>query len=110
MVPQFCEQDPDTFFSLFEWVAESRGWSDSDCTLLLQCMLTGKAQEAYSALTVTDSKVYETVKAAVLRAYELVPEAQRQRFSTWEKSGMQTNVVCQRVGFSYKLMVFCIEG
>ena len=74
-VPQFCEQDPDIFFSLFERVAESRGWSDSDRTLLLQCVLTGKAQEAYSALTIVESREYATVKAAVLRSYELVPEA-----------------------------------
>ena len=86
LVPQFCERDPDIFFSLFERVAESRGWSDSDRTLLLQCVLTGKAQEAYSALTIVESREYATVKAAVLRSYELVPEAYRQRFRTWEKS------------------------
>ena len=37
LVPQFCERDPDIFFSLFERVAESRGWSDSDryfCSVL----------------------------------------------------------------------------
>lgn len=28
LVPQFSERDPDTFFSLFEWVAEGRGWAD----------------------------------------------------------------------------------
>lgn len=80
LVPQFCERDPDMFFTLFEHVAESRGWSDSDRTLRLQCVLTGKAQEAYSALTVGESKIYVTVKAAVLRSYELAPEAYRQRF------------------------------
>ncbi len=42
--------------------------------MLLQCVLTGKAQGAYSALCVADSKVYETVKNAVLKVYELVPE------------------------------------
>ena len=67
-------------------MAESRRWSDSDRTLLLQCVLTGKAQEAYSALTIVESGEYATVKAAVLRSYELVPEAYRQRFRTWEKS------------------------
>ena len=55
-------------------------------------MLSGKAQEAYSALTIDDSKVYEMVKAAVLKAYELVPEAYRQRFRSWEKSGKQTHM------------------
>uniref|UniRef100_A0A3B5QIF6 CCHC-type domain-containing protein n=1 Tax=Xiphophorus maculatus TaxID=8083 RepID=A0A3B5QIF6_XIPMA len=92
LVPQFAEWDPDTFFSLFERVADSRGWSDLDRTLLLQCVFTGKAQEAYSALTVDDSKVYATVKKAVLTAYELVPEAYRQKFRTWQKCGKQTHV------------------
>lgn len=49
LVSHFCERDPDTFFSLFERVAESREWSDSDCTSLRQCVLTGRAQEAFSA-------------------------------------------------------------
>jgi len=44
LLPKFSEKDPDLFFSLFERVASSRGWSDSECTLLLQCVLTGKAQ------------------------------------------------------------------
>ncbi len=35
LVPPFCEWDPDMFFSLFEHVAESRGWSDAERTLLL---------------------------------------------------------------------------
>ncbi len=55
-------------------------------------MLTGKAQEAYSALTVTKSKVYLTVKSDVLKAYELVPEAYRQKFRSWEKSSRQNHV------------------
>ena len=59
---------------------------------MLQCVLTGEAQEAYCALTVAESKVYLTVKTALLKAYELVPEANRQRFRSWEKSGRQTHV------------------
>ncbi|XP_035806767.2 uncharacterized protein LOC118470711 [Amphiprion ocellaris] len=92
LVSQFCEGDTDTFFSLFERVAETRGWSDAERTLLLQCVLTGKAQEAYCALGVAGSRVYISVKAAVLKAYELVPEAYRQRFRSWEKSGRQTHM------------------
>lgn len=39
-----------------------------------------KAQQAYSALSIEESEDYETVKGAILRTYELVPEAYRQRF------------------------------
>lgn len=51
LVPKFSEWDPNTFFLLFEQLARNRNWSDSEQTLLLQCVLTGKAQEAYSALS-----------------------------------------------------------
>ncbi|XP_057211844.1 uncharacterized protein LOC130567622 [Triplophysa rosa] len=60
--------------------------------LLLQCSLTGKAQEVCSALPIEDSLDYETVKTAVLRAYELVPEAYRQKFRAHVKTVKQTYV------------------
>lgn len=34
---------PETFFSLFERVADARRWPDSERTVMLQCVLTGKA-------------------------------------------------------------------
>ena len=67
-------------------------WPEKVWTLLLQSVLVGKAREAYSALSVDQSSVYDTVKAAVLKAYELVPEAYRQRFRASKKSGTQTYV------------------
>ncbi|KAK0131567.1 hypothetical protein N1851_033742 [Merluccius polli] len=91
LVPQFCERDPDIFFLLFERVAESRLWSDVERTLLLQCILTGKAQKA-----TVESKVYVSIRAAVLKAYELVPEAYRQRFRSWEKLSKQTHMEFSR--------------
>ena len=41
----------------------------------MQCVLTGKAQEVYSALTPEEGLDFDKVKSAILRAYELVPEA-----------------------------------
>ena len=49
-------------------------WPKEYGTLLLLCVVSGKAQEAYSSLTLTQSSDYEVIKA-ILRAYELVPEA-----------------------------------
>ena len=92
LLPQFNEKDPETLFSLFERVADARSWPDSDRTLMLQCVLTGKAQEAYSALSVADSVSYDKVKRAVLQIYELVPEAYCQRFRTLERDDRQTHV------------------
>ncbi len=56
LLPKFNERDPDIFFSLFESVADDRGWSDSERTLLLQSVLVGRAQEAFIALPVLDRK------------------------------------------------------
>lgn len=47
LVPKFDEREIDTFFSLFERVAGTRGWSDSERVLLLQCVFTGRAQEVF---------------------------------------------------------------
>lgn len=92
LVPQFNDRDPEAFFVLFERVARAREWSDADCALMLQCVLTGRAQEAFSSMSLADSSDYKNIKSAVLRAYELVPEAYRQRFRSWEKRAGQTYV------------------
>ena len=42
---------------------------------MLQCVLTGKAQEVYLSLSMENSANYEKIKSAVLKAYELVPHA-----------------------------------
>ena len=58
----------------------------------MQSTIVGKAREAYAALTIEKSSQYNLVKAAVLKAYELVPEAYRQRFRNAIKSNDQTFV------------------
>lgn len=92
IVPKFDERDPDTFFCLFERLANGRGWPEADQVVMLQSVFTGKAQEAYSALNAVESKSYTTDKEAVLKAYELVPEAYRQRFRAWQKSDKQSHI------------------
>lgn len=80
LVPNFGESNPDTLFLLSERVADVRNLPDSEHTLLLRCVLTTKAQEASRSLPVSESQSYSSVKAAVFKACELVPEAYRQRF------------------------------
>lgn len=43
-------------------------------------------------MNVTDSLEYAKITSAVLRAYELIPEAYRQKFKTWQKRNSQTYV------------------
>ena len=90
-LPKFNERDPDVFFSLFENVAKNQDWSSEDKTLLLQTVLIGRAQEAFVALTFEERRSYDKVKEAVLKCYELVPEAYRQRFRNLRKFERQTH-------------------
>ena len=58
-----------------------------------QCKLVGKAQRACAALSIEDSLVYEKLKSAILRVYELVPEAYRQHFRGLRKTSSQTYIL-----------------
>lgn len=92
LVPQFRENEVDSYFNAFERIASSLRWPKEAWTLLLQCRLVGKAQEVFSTLSLDDSMKYDIVKNTILRAYELVPEAYRQRFRNHRKTGQQTYV------------------
>lgn len=92
LVPPFRETEVDSYFNAFERIAAALNWPKDVWSLLLQCKLTGKAQEVCAALSVEQSLNYDVVKTTVLRAYELVPEAYRQKFRKCEKSVNQTYV------------------
>ncbi|CAB4016297.1 Hypothetical predicted protein, partial [Paramuricea clavata] len=75
LVPPFQEQDVDKYFLHFEKVAENLKWPKEHWALLIQCVLTGKAQEIYTQLSLEQASNYDTVKEVILKGYELVPEA-----------------------------------
>ena len=92
LVPPFQERDVDKYFLHFEKVANSMKWPKESWSVLLQSVLKGKAQDVYSALSVEQSLDYEKVKRVILKAYELVPEAYRQKFRQYGKLDSQTYV------------------
>ena len=92
MVPPFQDRDVDKYFMHFEKLAESLSWPVDNWVLLLQSALKGRAQEVYATLSVEQSKDYKFVKNAILKAYELVPEAYRQKFRNYLKQENQTYV------------------
>ena len=92
LVPPFRESEVECYFNAFERIAAALHWPQDIWPLLLQCKLTGKAQEACAALSIEDSLKYDVVKSAILRTYELVPEAYRQRFRGQKKTATQTFV------------------
>ena len=55
-------------------------------------MLVGKALEIYAALSLDQSFDYNTVKTAILNAYELVPEVYWQKVRGSTKEDTQTYV------------------
>lgn len=92
LVPEFREAEIDSYFSAFERIAQALQWPPDVWSLLLQCRIHGKAQEVVAALPLSDTLKYDVVKAAILKAYELVPEAYRQKFRSFKKSPSQTYV------------------
>ena len=92
LVPPFQEKEVDKYFLHFEKVAENLNWPKEHWALLLHRVLIGKAREIYTQLAVEPSHHYETVKELILKGYELVPEAYRQKFRNCKKDSNQTHV------------------
>ena len=92
LVPPFQEKEVDKYFLHFEKVAENLKWPGEHWTLLLQSIVIGKAREIYTQLSLEQSSDYDTVKELILKAYELVPEAYRQKFRDCRKNHDQTHV------------------
>ena len=92
IVPPFQEKEVDKYFLHFEKVAENLKWPKEHWTLLLQSVVIGKAREIYTQLSLEQSSNYDKVKELILKGYELVPEAYRQKFRDCRKEHDQTHV------------------
>ena len=92
LVPPFQEKGVDKYFRHSEKVAENLKWPKEHWTLLLQSVVIGKAREIYTQLSLEQSSDYDKVKELILKAYELVPEAYRQKFRSCRKKNDQTHV------------------
>uniref|UniRef100_UPI00358F918B uncharacterized protein n=1 Tax=Myxine glutinosa TaxID=7769 RepID=UPI00358F918B len=97
LVLPFNEKEVAKFFSHFEKVAQLLQWPEESWTMLVQSVLVGKAQDIYSALPIDQCADYEMVKKNVLKAYELVPEAYRQKFRNARKRESETHVEFARM-------------
>ena len=85
LVPPFQKKDVDKYFAHFEKVADSLSWPK-------ESVVIGKAQEIAGSRSVEQSSNYELVKEKILKAYELVPEAYRQKFRNYLKYDSKTHV------------------
>ena len=97
-VPKFEEEEVDKYFLHFVKIANSLKWPKESRTFLLQSVFIGKARQIYSSLSIQQCHInYDAVKKAVLKAYELVPVAYRQKFRNAKKESNQTHVEFARV-------------
>ncbi|XP_068206239.1 uncharacterized protein [Palaemon carinicauda] len=92
LVPQFNEEDVSEFLISFERIAKKLKWPRDMWPTLVQCRLKGKSQRVYNTLNEGLSSDYDSVKAIILKAYDLVPEAYRQKFRNFKKNPDMTFV------------------
>ena len=78
------------FLATFQRIAAQQRWPKRVWATQVAGLLTGKAMAAYASLTPEDAVVYEKVKEAILRRYEINEETYRQRFRQDCKKGEES--------------------
>ena len=72
--------DIEAFLVTFERTMEAYEVDTARWSFMLAPQLTGKAQQAYAAMAADASRVYDNLKAAILRRYNINADTYRQRF------------------------------
>ncbi|XP_037774676.1 uncharacterized protein LOC119571446 [Penaeus monodon] len=85
-------KNPEEFFLQFEKIAESLDWPEENWAVMIQTAFTGQAKRVFTNLPKEICKDYDAVKDIILQAYDLVPEAYRQKFRNLRKLESQTYV------------------
>ena len=81
-LPYFNDQkdDMDAYLRRFERFATSMGWPASEWSTSLSALLTGKALEVYSRLSLEQANDYPVVKTSLLHRFQLTEEGFRLKF------------------------------
>ena len=96
-------EDIEAFLTTFERMMQVYGVDEACWAYKLAPQLTGKAQQAYAALSAEDAAKYPEVKAAILRRYDINEETYRQRFrETRKKTGESYNELVIRLQDQFK--------
>ena len=72
--------DIEAYLTTFERLMSAYNIPKDRWIFKLAPQLSGKAQQAYAALTTEDALEYDGVKAAILRRYDITEETYGQRF------------------------------
>ncbi|XP_072030803.1 uncharacterized protein [Amphiura filiformis] len=83
-------EDIDVYLRAYELLAEANGWDKSKWATFLVPALSGKAKEAYANMSITDSRNYDALKAAILAKYQISAETYRVKFRSTERKPNQT--------------------
>ena len=84
-------EDIEAYLKTFERMMEVYGVKEDRWAFKLAPQLTGKAQQAYAAMTGDEATDYKAVKKAILQRYNISPETYRTRFrSEGKRTGKDT--------------------
>ena len=91
-LPAFCEgrDNMDSYLKRFERFAENAKWPKEEWATNLATLLQGKALDVYSRLSSTDAVVYDTLKEALLKRYQLTEEGFRVKFRLSKQESGET--------------------
>ena len=78
------------FLTTFERLACVHKWPKSEWPVTIIPQLSGKALEAYSRMSITDSKEYEKIKKAILDRYGLNSWEYREKFRQCKQGNGET--------------------
>ena len=79
-----------TWIPIFERFAENAKWPKEEWATNLATLLQGKALDVYSRLSSTDAIVYDTLKEALLKRYQLTEEGFRVKFRLSKQESGET--------------------
>jgi len=96
------ENDIDVYLVTFEKIALLNKWPQEYWSALLQTQLRGKGLKVFSELSTQACRNYDTLKQAVLTAYELCSDVYRKRFRSLSKQANDTYA-----DFAFKLTNVC---
>ena len=90
LVPLSVKDDIKAYLVTFERIMAAHKISKDQWPYHLAPQLTGKVQLAFAAMSSTEAKDYDTIKAAVLTRYDINEEAYQQRFCSAAKQRDKT--------------------
>ena len=80
----------DMYLQRFERYAAAQNWREDEWALNLSSLLTGKALTVYSSIPLDDAHRYESLKLALLKAYNLTGDGYKTKFKTSKPEGSET--------------------